>query len=81
MLLTKPLCYELNHRTEQLLELRYASSSCLFSSVCYVLTKPLGELHLRSSYASSSCLFSSVCYVLTNLWANCTLGAPPRRCQ
>ncbi len=30
-------------------ELRHASSSCLFSSISYILTKPLSELHLRSS--------------------------------
>ncbi len=36
---------------ERLASLRYASSSCLFSSVCYILTKPLG----KQANASLSC--------------------------
>ena len=61
-------------------KLRYASSSCLFSSVCNILTKPLSELHLRTYASSNSTNSSTSSSRMTSVWLHMCLNVLTRIC-
>jgi hypothetical protein len=59
------------------MDLQYASSSCLFSSVCYILTKPRYSmthvLDLREVYSKLVCVCVCVCLCVCVYVCVCTI--------